>query len=1383
MKHFISTLSAVLFLCLFSTQHAKAQSLVITDSTTTRSVCFNTGTITVAATGGTGPYTFSIIGGPSYPNITYPINIPTGTTLFQTIPKGRFTIQVTDAAGHVSTTTATVPGTYDFPTLNTNVVYGCIQNTVSNGHGPFEYSISTIGANAGFNTYQASSSFCGLCDGYYWIRVRDSCGNIFTTSRMQVVIPDPAPSISCNTRDSVIVTLSGYKGGTPYTYSIRNGALSITNHTGIFITPGIRCTPDTVTVSDSCGHVTSTAVNCHAFAATVIADCSTGSAVVEIADGIPPFHITGPGGINISTRQTVLSFNTLPIAPASNSYSFTITDSCGKTTTQVINCEVNPTNGNGGASPPSIGPFITNKCGRGSGVTIEGLGGVCYPLTATCVTCVPQQVVPITASMTTPFNIFSGFTTDSTYLFHFQDTCGFNYFTNYTVFQSKLGIDPPKFFSCNDFSLKPSPDTIYTPPIVYSVYNFTTFLYSSTDTIFNNMNGGSYTIIASQPSCQNDTIYVNTPRFGARCIVPTYDSACNQAYDIFQGGEDFAERFYFVNNATNQRYGETPPGPNDGIYFNDVPAGNYHLISDSGCSVPVVLPAHDTYTLSLVSSVNCNGQSQIAMSVDPQPFSCTSPFFFDYGIYKNGVLIQRDSFSVYYTADTGTYTVKLFYHNTTNFGTLPAYYDTLCPITVGTTYVTNRITPYIVANQTHVCGAARGNIPLTIYGGSAPYTLQIVGIVTQTVNANFDTLRNIPTGIYTMIVSDFCGISTSLSVSVIDDCSTACVIQAGFTLSDSVTCSRGTVTLHNTSQGALTYRWTINGANYSTSTDTVFVPTTPGTYLVKLYAYKGTNCVDSVTHRITVTNGVVLNIGRDTVLCAPFSYVLNSHILNTTWSTGVTDSVITVTTGGTYWAQITGGCGGSRDSIVIGTRPSPVFDLGNDTLLCPGQSLILHAAVNGATFLWSTGVTDSFIVINSQPASNPIRLTVTKGGCSKTDQINVNYTTAPRPFSLGPDTFICGNGPYILNTHVKGTVWSTGVTDSLISVKGPGTIIATITNICGSAADTVVISQRPLPVFSLGNDTLLCPGETLTLHVPLTGVTFQWSTGSTDSFIVISNQLSNPISVSVTDNGCTKVDQINVAYIFPPVPFSLGPDTFFCDAINYTLHVPDATAVWSTGVIDSNITVTAPGTYWAVESNKCGTQTDTVVIGLEHSPTGFDLTATNATLCIGELDTAILNAVVNENQPSVRFIWSTGARDSLIFSTSIAVYDSGTYSVTVDNGKCALTRTINIGQEYCDSDCIVKIAIPNIFSPNGDGKNDTFHVLHLCEFQPFIMHIYNRWGEKIFESHDINVGWDGTYKGKPEPEEIYTYWISMTTEPEKHKAFSRQRVGSVTLVR
>jgi gliding motility-associated-like protein len=70
--------------------------------------------------------------------------------------------------------------------------------------------------------------------------------------------------------------------------------------------------------------------------------------------------------------------------------------------------------------------------------------------------------------------------------------------------------------------------------------------------------------------------------------------------------------------------------------------------------------------------------------------------------------------------------------------------------------------------------------------------------------------------------------------------------------------------------------------------------------------------------------------------------------------------------------------------------------------------------------------------------------------------------------------------------------------------------------------------------------------------------------------------------------------------------------------------------------------------------------------------------------------------------------------------------------------------------------------IPTIFSPNGDGVNDTFYLPHVCDVSPFAMHIYNKWGELVFECQDINQGWDGKYKGEKQSEGVYWLWLMLT---------------------
>jgi gliding motility-associated-like protein len=80
---------------------------------------------------------------------------------------------------------------------------------------------------------------------------------------------------------------------------------------------------------------------------------------------------------------------------------------------------------------------------------------------------------------------------------------------------------------------------------------------------------------------------------------------------------------------------------------------------------------------------------------------------------------------------------------------------------------------------------------------------------------------------------------------------------------------------------------------------------------------------------------------------------------------------------------------------------------------------------------------------------------------------------------------------------------------------------------------------------------------------------------------------------------------------------------------------------------------------------------------------------------------------------------------------------------------------------YVNADLFVHI--PNAFSPNGDGVNDTYGLSGLTQgVAQMTMDIYNRWGEKVFHSEDTNKTWDGQYKGAPAQQGVYLYVIRFT---------------------
>jgi gliding motility-associated-like protein len=1080
MDKILYTFIAILLLA----SKADGQALVITDSATTPSLCFNTGTIAVAASGGTGPYTFTITGGPSYPNITYPIGLPPLTDTFFTMPKGEYTIKVVDAAGNVSYATATVAGDYEFPIL-TPIIDGsyCIEVTEEYGKPPYEYAISTTSANAGFGSYQASPIFC-VCTGHYWIRVLDSCSNIFTTTQVSVTIPDPAISLTASTRAAfdTIYTDVFTNSAPPYSYHLKDGNISITNTTGVFVVPK-SCHPDTVTLTDRCGTTAVAIISPHPLSVSGISDCTTGDAVLTIdSAALGPFVITGSGITgSLNTHNYVIDLTGLPIG---SPYSFVITDSCGNVDDVTLPCSTIDTT------------FFYDVCPFDSSLHLKKNNiNYCFPLIATCLSCLPVQIDTV---YSVPAAVFTNIDTGVLYTVNLKDACGFNYTTSYATHYAPLDIYD-SILTCSDFEMISDP-RIFTPPIHYVVYDGGSYYDSivANDPFFFHVPAGSYTVTATQKLCLTTSIGLSLPNFGGRCVVPMFDSVCTPSYAIFQLYMPSVEVFSLVNPITNQTYIESEPrGTSPALLFADVPVGNYNLVSDSGCSVPYQLPSF-THTVSVVTVTECTGQARITATAVPAITSCNTSQGQYFQLLKDNQYLQSNITGVFIVSDTGYYVVRLFLSNTAIFN-FPATYDTICPLDTALFYVVINPIPNVISQQQLVCGHDSANIPYTIFGGTPPYTVSILGYPTRIVTATVDTFPGVFPGLYTMIVSDSCGISRSFSVSVVDTCSPACTEVGQFTLSESMACMSGTVTLTNQSTGATHYEWLVNGAVYAYVTDTTFTATAPGAYTITLYSFVGT-CKDTSVHTFTVTDSLPKPSIGDTALCPPINLTLNTHVAQTEWSTSATDSVITITAAGQYWVQDSNSCGVSRDSFFVTERQVSAFDL--------------------------------------------------------------------------------------------------------------------------------------------------------------------------------------------------------------------------------------------------------------------------------TSPTG--------TICDDQPDSAIITAALTDSTGAkVVFIWSTGYYDSLAYSSQIIVREAGSYTVVVDDSFCSQSRSISVDTVSCDSICLSAIAIPDIFTPNGDGKNDTFHILHICPVQPFLLHIYNRWGEKVFESTDIDQGWDGNYRGKPQPEGTFWYWVSLSIDNGK----PQYRAGTLTLVR
>ena len=163
----------------------------------------------------------------------------------------------------------------------------------------------------------------------------------------------------------------------------------------------------------------------------------------------------------------------------------------------------------------------------------------------------------------------------------------------------------------------------------------------------------------------------------------------------------------------------------------------------------------------------------------------------------------------------------------------------------------------------------------------------------------------------------------------------------------------------------------------------------------------------------------------------------------------------------------------------------------------------------------------------------------------------------------------------------------------------------------------------------------------------------------------------------------------------------------------------------------------------------------------------------DTTLCAGQQ--LLLNANIPKEADSVNYTWQDGSKDSIFIVTQPGIYWVSAY---IEDYKITVTDTIRVNYTDCTPP-EYPLWIPNSFTPNGDGLNDVFKPETLAEIEEYTMLIFNRWGQQIFESNNINKAWDGKYKGRIVESGVYTYRIEARDKLTKEKKVYN---GRVTLI-
>ncbi|MBW7892588.1 MAG: T9SS type A sorting domain-containing protein, partial [Chitinophagaceae bacterium] len=305
-----------------------------------------------------------------------------------------------------------------------------------------------------------------------------------------------------------------------------------------------------------------------------------------------------------------------------------------------------------------------------------------------------------------------------------------------------------------------------------------------------------------------------------------------------------------------------------------------------------------------------------------------------------------------------------------------------------------------------------------------------------------------------------------------------------------------------------------------------------------------------------------------------------------------------------------------EDLVVSGTA-IPV-DLGVDTTICEGTSIILDAGNHGAAiYEWTPGGQTTQTITVSE--SGTYSVAVTKDGCKVIDAIKVTVVPALN-VTLGNDTTVCPGNPVILDAGNPGAtyLWSTGETTRTITTDTAGLYTVTVSKgTCSGSGSLRVNFNDMLPV-SLGTDTTICEGTSITLDAGYPGAVYNWSNAATSQTITVGD--AGVYSVTVSKDGCVGTAQIELSLVSAAKPVDLGNDTTICfgNAIVLNAGNPGSTYLWSTGETAQTIQPMISGTY-SVEVESCGvTERDTIdlVIANLPSPTitqsGIELIASQA---------------------------------------------------------------------------------------------------------------------------------------------------------------------------
>jgi len=320
---------------------------------------------------------------------------------------------------------------------------------------------------------------------------------------------------------------------------------------------------------------------------------------------------------------------------------------------------------------------------------------------------------------------------------------------------------------------------------------------------------------------------------------------------------------------------------------------------------------------------------------------------------------------------------------------------------------------------------------------------------------------------------------------------------------------------------------------------------------------------------------------------------------------------------------------------------------------------------------------------------------------------------------------------------------------------------------CRINSNIIRLNINPLPVIQARSNSPVCGNEDLMLSAG-GGSVYHWSGpagfASADSSAIIPHPTQNYAGlykVNVTTaSGCDNTDSVTVG-IFPAAVAEAGSDVTICEGsaarlqgsggVSYEwrpLRNLSSPASQSTSASPIDTTL-----YYVTVTDEHGCKaTDSVSVNVLHKPVA---NAGPDKVILGGQSTQLQGSVAGD---SIRFVWSpsSGINNTNTLQPTVNPEHDITYTLfAISKAGCG-TASDNVFVRVFE-----KVNVPNAFSPNGDGINDTWRMDAIETYPECIVEVFNRYGQPVYKSKGYSRNWDGTYNGKPLPVATYYYVIEL----------------------